>query len=416
MSPAEPTAPPAGAPAPSERGRQWPLLIILASVQFTHVLDFVILMPLGPQLMRVLNIGPAQFALQVSAYNFAAAVASLLGAFFLDRFGRKRALIFVYSGFAIGTLACGLAFDFTTLLIARVFTGAFGGIIQALVFAIIGDAFAEKRRGAATGTVMSAFSVASVVGVPIGLSLAAHFDWRMPFLVLFGLSSLILIALIRILPPLKSHMRAQVQIRKSGAVHATLSMLRERNTLIAIGLIVSLMFSGFSVIPFISAYLVANVGLSESDLAAVFLVGGVATFLSARFVGKLADLFGKLRVFTGLAAFSVIPILLLTNLPPVSIGVAILVSALFTVSVSARSIPAMAMITSSIEKARRGNFLSLTSSVQQASAGLASLLAGVILGQSTSGQITNYHIVGYISSISILITIIAAHNLYHRHV
>lgn len=396
-----------------QKRHEWPILLVLSGVQFAHVLDFVILMPLAPQLMRMLDITPQEFAYQVSAYTFSAALAGLVGATVIDRFDRKRALIWIFCGFLLGTLGCGLAVGFKTLLIGRIVTGAFGGIIQALVFAILGDSIAEQRRGRAMGTVMSAFSFASIAGVPLGLFLATEYDWRMPFFALSALSFVILLSMTKALPPLQSHFQSR-KVRtteKSGHLIATLRLIGERNTRIAFGLIASLMFGGFTVIPFMSAYLVANVGLEERDLATVFFIGGLATFLTQRLVGRIADRFGKRRVFTVLALLSILPTLLLTHLPTVSLSVAITVTTLFTVLVSARAVPSLAMITSSIERSRRGSFLSLTSAVQQASSGAASLSAGAIIGLGAAGQITSYDGVGYLASLSLLFAVAFAHLL-----
>lgn len=397
--------------------REWPLLLILAGIQFTHVLDFVLIMPLGPQLMRLMEISPAEFAVLVSNYNLAAAVAGLIGAFVLDRFDRKHALLVVYLGFLFGTLACGLAPGYNALLAARLIAGAFGGLLQALIFAIIGDSFSEERRGGATGTVMSAFSVASILGVPFGLFLADRFNWRVPFLSLTLISVLILIAGVIVLPSLQSHFRSRQNAdsdqpgSSAASFKETLALLYERNTLMAFLLIVSLMFAGFTVIPFMSAYLVSNVGLAERDLASVFLAGGLATLISSRLVGRLADRWGKARVFTWLACLSTLPVLALTHLTHVSIAMAIAVATSFTVMISARGIPALALITSSVGRQRRGSFLSFTSAVQQAASGLASLSAGAMLGHGPRGELTHYGWVGFFAVGATLMSVWAAHHL-----
>jgi predicted MFS family arabinose efflux permease len=390
----------------------------LVGIQFTHVLDFVMVMPLGPQLMKALTISPREFGLLISSYNIAAALASLAGAFILDRFDRKSSLLAIYIGFTLGTVACALAYDYHVLLGARILTGAFGGLIQAILFAIIADCFDDQERGAATGTVMSAFSAASVIGVPAGLFIASdplgpiggiHFGWRAPFLTLAALSALITVAASRALPSLRLHMNISHSKRHQESLR---SLLFERNSLVSFWMIICLMFAGFSVIPFMSAYLVANVGLRQTDIAYVFMCGGIATLATSRAVGKFADNFGKLRVFTWFAALSIIPIVMLTNLPHVPMVVALIVTTLFTVFISARAIPALAMITSSVDHARRGRFLSLTSSVQQASSGIATLLAGALMGLGPGGEITRYNIAGLIAALATLLSIFAARELY----
>jgi predicted MFS family arabinose efflux permease len=397
----------------SQSEGQWPLLLTLAAIQLAHVLDFVLIMPLGPMLMRELAISPKAFSLLVSAYNIAAAIAGLGASSFIDRFDRRDSLLVVSFGFAIGTLACALPpatvgpLRYDLLLAARTLTGVFGGLLQAVIFTIIGDSFSESRRGAATGTVMSAFSISSIFGIPIGLFLASRFDWRAPFLMLalfaFGLT----IMASRTIPSLKSHLSDSNRIQ---AQHLR-SLLFERNSLYAFAMIVFLMFAGFTIVPFIGAYLVNNIGLSERDLASVFLVSGLATLLTARTTGIVADRFGKASVFSWLAALSILPILALTNVSHLSVMMAIVVTALVTMLISARAIPALAMITSSIDRARRGRFLSLTSSVQQAASGIASFVAGSVLGTGSRGELTHYGWAGVISAVATGLAIAAAHKL-----
>lgn len=386
---------------------QWALLMVLAAIQFVHVLDFVIVMPLGPQLMRVFEIGPQQFGSLVSAYNLSAATAGFIGAFVLDRYDRKKSLLAVFLGLMIGTALCAFAVGPKTFLLARLVTGAFGGLIQALIFAIVGDCYSEQKRGAATGTVMSAFSLASVIGVPIGLYFADRFDWRMPFVFLALLSVGTWLWAARLLPSLSSHKKTCT----GPARVSTFELFTERNSVVAFGLIISLMFAGFTVIPFISAYLVANVGLAEADLATVFLCGGAATLLTSRLAGKMADRFGKARVFSWLAGLSTIPIFVLTHLPRVPVAVAVLVATCFTVLISARAVPALSMITSSVAPSRRGSFLSLTSCVQQAASGFASLVSGMLMSQGPAGELTRYGVVGNLAVFATFIAIIASHHL-----
>jgi predicted MFS family arabinose efflux permease len=392
--------------------RKRALLLTLTAVQFVHVLDFVIVMPLGPQLMTDLGVGTTTFGLFVSSYNVAAALAGIGGAVLLDRFDRRAALVSVFFGLGLATFACAWAFDATTLLGARFLAGIFGGLIQAILFTIVGDCFAERERGVATGTVMSAFSVASVVGVPIGLFIAGRWGWRAPFACLAFVSLFVGIAAHHFLPPLTSHLKKpKKSVAPRGEWHELKKLVSRPRTIDALLLIVSLMFAGYTVIPYISAYLVSNLGLTQADLASVFLAGGIATFATARQVGKLSDRFGKLSVFTWLAIGSVIPILLLTHLPQVPVLLALFVTAFFTLSISARGIPALAMITASIEKSRRGRFLSLTSSVQQIASGAASLFAGWILHRGLDGRLDHFDTAGLVAASFTLLSVYFAHRL-----
>ena len=381
------------------------LVLGLAAIQFTHIMDFMIMMPLGPQLMRVMLISPQQFGILVSAYTLTAAVAALAMAFYTDRFDRRQTLLFLYAGFVISTLLCGIAPGYNELLAARAVAGAFGGVAGATVHSIIGDAIPENRRGAATGMIMSAFALSSIIGVPIGLVLAAHFSWRAPFLLLVAVSVLVFILTWRILPPMRSHIVA-------GEAHRPLeqmkSVLGTANHLRAFAFMFALMFAGFSVIPFISPYMVANVGLKETDLPYLYLFGGLATVFSSRYIGKLADRYGKRQIFTLIGLISIAPLLITTNLPPAPVWVAICASVIFMVFVSGRFVPAMALVISSVEPRLRGGFMSINSAIQQLGLGAASFLAGTIIGHGAGGTLTNYWLVGFIAVGATLLAIALA--------
>ena len=379
--------------------RELALLLVLAGIQFTHIMDYMVMMPLGPQFMRLFDISPQQFALLVSIYTFSAGICGFIAAFVIDKFDRKTALMFLYGGFALATLLCALAPGYEWLLAARAVAGAFGGVMGAVVYAIIGDAIPESRRGAATGTVMSAFSLAAVAGVPTGLFLATLSDWRAPFYFLTVVSGLILIAVWYIVPAQRRHLEHKHERNPLKQLHAIFS---NRTHLTAFLMFATLMFAGFSVIPFISPYMVANVGMKESELPYLYFFGGLATFFSSRLIGKLADKQGKRKTFALIAVASIIPIMLLTHFPKTSVVWAVAVTALFMVLVSGRLVPAMALITSSVEPRLRGSFMSFNSAIQQIATGFAALMAGAIIGESASGELLNYGTVGIVASLATL--------------
>jgi len=384
-----------------ERG----LVGILAAIQFTHILDFMIVMPLGPQLMRVMLISPQQFGLLVSSYTVTAAVTSLAVAFYTDRFDRRKTLLLLYAGFVVATLLCGLAPGFAMLLVARAVAGAFGGVAGATVHSIIGDAVPEQRRGAATGVIMSAFALSSILGVPIGLLLAAHFSWRVPFLVLVVVSLLVLAAAWKLIPPMRGHLVEGQPHRPLAQMKAVLGT---GNHLRALVFMFALMFAGFSVIPFISPYMVANVGLKETDLPYLYFFGGLATAFSSRYIGKLSDRHGKRQMFTAIGLISLAPLLITTNLPPVPVWVAICASVVFMVFVSGRFVPAMALVISSVQPRLRGGFMSINGAIQQLGMGAASLLAGMLIGHAPDGALTHYWLVGLIAVGATLLAIALA--------
>ena len=267
---------------------------MLATVQFTSIVDFMVIMPLAPQLKRAIGLTTDRFALVVAAYTVAAGLAGLISTLFLDRFARRPTYLVLFAGFLIGTLACGIAPDFVTLMAARALTGAFGGILGGMAMTIIGDVFPENRRGTATGILMMSFSMASVFGVPIGLTLGQEYGWHIPFLVLAALCVPFFILAACVLPRLDGHLKGQV--REQPLAHLKAIFL-EANHLRAFALMSALMFSGFSVLPFLSAYLVSNVGVAEKHLRWAYVAGGIVTLVGMPTIGRLADRFGKLRVY-----------------------------------------------------------------------------------------------------------------------
>lgn len=351
------------------------------------------MMPLGPHLMRIFDISPGEFSLLVSAYTFSAGIIGFVATFFLDRFDRRSAILFIYAGFIIGTIACALSPSYAVLLMCRSLTGAFGGILGALVLSIVGDAIPHERRGAAIGTVMAAFSAASVFGVPFGLYLAGVFNWHSPFFFLGGAGGLIWLLLFKIMPVMRDHFEARSE--RKGPLTIITDFAKDKNVVNALLFTICLIMGQFSVIPFISPYMVKNVGFTEIQLSYIYLIGGGLTFFSSPLIGKLADKFGKIKVFTTFGVLAVIPILLITHLPPVSILIALIVTSSFFVIVSGRMIPATTMVTSVVLPRKRGSFMSLRTAVLQMTSGTASLIAGLIIIESESGALLNYELVGY---------------------
>ncbi|GMQ30318.1 MFS transporter [Algoriphagus confluentis] len=375
--------------------KEKPLLWTLAVINFIHIVDFMILMPLGPQLMRIFEIGPSEFSLLVSSYTFSAGISSFLGAFVLDRFDRKKILLWVYVGFTIGTLGCALSPNYPILLVARVLSGVFGGLTSALILAIIGDVVPYERRGRAMGLVMSAFSFASVMGVPIGLFLASLSDWHMPFYILTGLSFLSLGMIFKYIPSIRDHM--DQELVKPTPMEVISRVTSNSNQMKAITLSVMMMFGQFMIIPFLSPFNVANVGFTEIQLTYIYIAGGGFTVFTSPWVGKLSDRHGKLKVFTIFMLLNLIPIGVITHLGVTPIPFVLMITTMFFVTSNGRYVPAAAIITGTAKPENRGSFLSFNSAVQQLAAGLASLIAGLIIGENAAGQLTNFNIVGYLA-------------------
>lgn len=407
--------------------RELLLLLTLAAVQFTHIMDFMIMMPLGPQLMRVFDIDARNFGILVSAYTFSAGVSGFLGSFYIDRFDRRKALLFVYTGFLLGTLACAIAPTYTILLGTRVLTGLFGGLIGALVLAIVGDAIPFDRRGRAMGIVMLAFSAASVLGVPSGLYLANLFEWHAPFYLLVATGVFVLAPAYMSVPRLDGHMRRRLPVAKANTVAGVIahdgiadcpplpeeqahdlfrvlrSIFADGNQLRALLLMFLMMIGHFAVIPYISPYMVANVGFSEADILYIYMVGGFSTIFTSPLVGRLADRVGKARVFVVFLLFTFVPIYWITNMGVSSMSVVLGVTTLFFIASSGRMIPAMALITSAAPPATRGGFLSVQASVQQLGSGSAAFVGGLLITTLPDGRLDGYEYIGYLAIVAGLV-------------
>jgi len=386
-------------PAPLDLARERMLLLTLAGIQFAHILDFMVMMPLGPILMRELGVGTHEFGLLVSSYTFSAAFTGVLAAVFVDRFERKRTLLTMFGLFALATLACGLAPGYWTLLAARGTAGAFGGVLGSMVQTMVGDLIPFERRGRASGTIMSAFSLSTVAGVPLSLYLANHFGWRFPFIFIAAISCGFLLLGWKMLPALRGHLPGATvsEDERAHPLAAMAAVLRDGNHLRALLFMTLIMFSGFSVIPYITIYVTANVGIRQEDIPLIYLVGGTATFFTARLIGRLADAHGKIRVYRWMALCSMVPLLVQTHLWPIPLWLMIVWSTVFFIFVPGRMVPAMAIVTSAVQPRLRGTFLSMNGAVQQLASGVASWLGGAMIAADASGRIVGYGNVGWLA-------------------
>jgi predicted MFS family arabinose efflux permease len=370
------------------------LLLTLAGIQFSHVIDFMIMMPLGPILIAELGITTHEFGLLVASYSFSAALSGLLTATFIDRFERKRMLLAMFALFGLATLACAAAPGYVSLLAARGLAGAFGGVMGAMTHTIIGDAIPFERRARAGGMVSAAFSVATVAGVPLSLWLANLFQWRAPFFLIAALVVVFGTIGLRVLPELRQHIGAEKQVHPFAPM---LAVLRDPNHLRALLFSMLIIFSGFTVIPYITVYAVHNVGILQEDIPYIYLLGGAATLITARLIGHWADRRGKVEVYRRVALAAMLPLLVATHIGASPLWLWLAVTTTFFVLVSGRMIPAMAIITSAAQPRLRGTFMSLNGTTQALAMGIATTIAGFIISQDASGQVANYGMVGFVA-------------------
>ena len=388
------------------------LLLTLASIQFTSVLDFMIMMPLGPQLTELFGISAGEFGFLVSAYTFAAGLSGLLAATYIDRFGRKRMMLTLYPLFGVAALACSFAPTFAWLMLARVASGFFGGVLMALSQTIVAEVIPFERRGRAMGVVMTSFSVATVAGVPLSLFLASHFNWHAPFLAIALMVSVCALGAAKTLPSLKGHLVAHPSGDSAPNMLAILRLvLVDPNHLRAYAMSSSMVFAGFAVIPYITLYLQGNAGFKPEQIPYVYLTGGICTLISARLIGHWSDRAGKAYAFRRLALLMPLPLLAMTlsaDLPMVGV---LLVSSMLFVVMSGRMIPGMALIGASADPRRRGSFMTLNSAVQSLAMGMAALAGGQILGRDGNGHLTHYWIAALLGGCASLLSFVLASKL-----
>jgi predicted MFS family arabinose efflux permease len=388
------------------------LLLTLASIQFTSVLDFMIMMPLGPQLTELFGISASEFGFLVSAYTFSAGLSGLLAATYIDRFGRKRMMLTLYPLFGAAALACSFAPTFAWLMVARVASGFFGGVLMALSQTIVAEVIPFERRGRAMGVVMTSFSVATVAGVPLALFLASHFNWHAPFLAIALMVSVCALGAAKTLPSLKGHLAAHPVGDSAPNMLANLRLvLVDPNHLRAYAMSASMVFAGFAVIPYIALYLQGNAGFKPEQIPYVYLTGGICTLISARLIGHWSDRAGKAYAFRRLALLMPVPLLAMTlsaGLPMVGV---LLVSSVLFVVMSGRMIPGMALIGAAADPRRRGSFMTLNSAVQSLAMGLAALVGGQILGRDGNGHLTHYWMAALLGGGASLLSFVLASKL-----
>lgn len=377
------------------------MLLLLAALNFTHILDFMIMMPLGNYLMPHFNIGTREFSFLVTAYSGSAAISGFAAAFYVDRFDRKKVLLFGYSGFIAGTIACGFAPTYAWLLVARLVAGCFGGLIGAQVLSMVSDLFGYERRARAMGAVMSAFAVASTLGIPFALYLSNLISWHAPFYLVGGLGLLIIPLIVLYLPSMTGHITVGVGAgEKWKVLTGVLEDARQRNALIFSGLVI---MGHFMIIPFINPFMEFNNGYPRSVTPLIYLVGGISSFVSANVLGYLADKSGKLKVFIICVILSLFLVYGITHIDHLPFSLVLVMFGLWFILSTGRGVTSQALISNVVPPEKRGGFMSFNGSIQQLGTTVAATIAGFVVTRSADGKIIHYEWLGYLSIAVLLV-------------
>lgn len=384
------------------------VVALLSFVQFTVVLDFMILSPLGPIVMPALRIGPGQFGLVVSAYAFSASIAGLLAAGFADRFDRKRLLLTFYFGFLGGTFLCGIAPSFHLLLAARVVTGLFAGVIASTSYAIVADLFPPSARGRAMGSIQSAFAASQVMGIPVALYLANHFGWNGPFLMIAGVGAVMGLVIAGQLEPIRDHLAAQ---HDSHPLAHLLRTATNRRYLVGFAATMLVATGGFMLHPFASNFAVHNLGVPLDRLPAMYMASGVVGMFVGPIMGRVADSIGKFRLLVVSSLAGMAMVWWWTGLGAIPLWFAIAANCLLFAIINTRQVATMAIITGVPSPRDRGAYMSVSSSLQQFAGGISSTVAGLLVVQSPTGRIENFQLLGGVVVAAMALTLAQMHNV-----
>ena len=384
-------------------------IVLLALTQFTVVLDFMVMSPLGDMLMKSMSLTTKQFGFAVSGYAFSAGISGLLTAGFADRFDRKKLLLFFYIGFIAGTLFCGLATTYPMLIAARILTGLFGGVIGSISLAIVADLFPLQQRGRAMGFMQMGFGASQVLGIPISLYIANQWGWQSPFIMIVGLATIIWLAVVLKLKPVTKHL--ELQSERTAFKHLW-HTIRQRSYRIGFLSTALLSIGGFMMMPWGSAFSINNLHVTYHQLPFLFMVGGISSLIIMPLVGKLSDKLDKFKIFTGAALWLLVVVVVYTNLSPVPFAIVIIMNILMMIGIMSRMVPAMALVSALPQMQDRGAFMSINSSLQQIAGGVAAGVGGMIVVQKTkTSPLLHYNTLGYVIVVIIIINIIMVYRV-----
>lgn len=389
--------------------QKW-VIAILAFLQFTIILDFMIMSPLGALLMPAFQITPAQFGWVVSVYAFSAGASGILASGFADRFDRKKLLLFFYTGFLLGTLFCGLAPTYELLMAARIVTGLFGGVIGSIVMAITTDLFPMEKRGRVMGFIQTAFGASQVLGIPAGLYLSNLWGWHAPFILIVVVGAIVGVVIFAKLQPVNAHLELKTD---KSPFHHLWTTVTNPKYLMAFVATALLSLGGFMIMPFGSAFTVHNMGISMNDLPMIYLVTGIFAMLTGPLVGRASDSFGKFKVFMFGTIVSIVMVIFYTHMTLSPLWLVMLVNSVFFIGIFSRMIPSQALMSAIPAPNSRGAFMAVSSSLQQVSGGLGAIVAGLIVVEAADGKLEHFDKVGYVVAFTSLLTLMMMY-IIHR--
>jgi len=370
------------------------VIALLTMTQFTVVLDFMVMSPLGDMLMKSMDLHTNQFGFAVSAYAFSAGISGLLTAGFADRFDRKKLLLFFYVGFIAGTLFCGITTSYPMLIAARIVTGLFGGVIGSISMAIVADLFPLEQRGRVMGFMQMGFGASQVLGIPIGLYIANIWGWQAPFLMIVGLATVVWMTIMLRMQPIDKHLALQSD--KSAFSHL-LHTVSKRNYRVGFLATCLLSLGGFMMMPWGSAFAINNLHVTTHQLPLLFMVSGISSLFIMPLIGKLSDRADKFKIFVAASCWMIVMVLIYTNLSVIPFWFVLLMNILFMIGIMSRMVPAMALTSSLPKMQDRGAYMSVSSSLQQIAGGLAAAVGGMIVVQKTKfSPLEHYNTLGYI--------------------
>ncbi|MEO6731595.1 MAG: MFS transporter [Ferruginibacter sp.] len=370
------------------------VIAILAFTQFTVVLDFMVMSPLGDLLMKSMSLKTSQFGLAVSSYAFSAGISGLLTAGFADRFDRKKLLLFFYVGFIGGTFFCAITTSYPMLIAARIVTGLFGGVIGSISMAIVADLFLIEQRGRVMGFMQMGFGASQVLGIPVSLYLANQWGWQSPFFMIVGMASLVWIVIVAKLRPINQHLAVQTEHSAFKHLAQTISKRNYRIGFLATAL---LSLGGFMMMPWGSAFAINNLNVTPHQLPMLFMVSGIGSLIVMPLIGRLSDRIDKFKMFAIASLWMMIMVIVYTNLTPVPFLLVLVMNVLFMMGIMSRMVPAMALTSALPQMQDRGAFMSINSSLQQIAGGFAAAIGGMIVVQENKyAPLEHYNTLGYV--------------------